>query len=291
MNLDTADSPGRYIPPDLLWESFELLKDLSTCSVSTRFHKLRLFSKCETDSIAIISSDGYYHYLYVTRNIVTNKIYVGIHSTMDLDDQYVGSGTHLHNSINKYGIDKFITVKLLYFTSRNLALTSEKLIVSEEFVEYVQSKKIGYNLITGGSGGWGSGSNNAAHKRIKQGTHNFQVDNPMVRWTAEGRNPATILASQGRHHFQNPDWVRQNNQKMIKDEVHNFVNRPDVNRVKNWLDSLKPGSYEVTESTAELLQYSRLQSVATGIERNIERRNLNMKIVKISPSLYTLDVY
>lgn len=33
-----------------------------------------------------------YHYLYKTTNLITNEFYIGVHSTYDLKDGYLGSG-------------------------------------------------------------------------------------------------------------------------------------------------------------------------------------------------------
>jgi hypothetical protein len=70
-----------------------------------------------------------YHYLYRTTNIVNKKFYVGIHSTDDLDDGYIGSGTYLWYSIRKYGRDNFVTEKIKFFDDRRSLVEAE-----EEFV-------------------------------------------------------------------------------------------------------------------------------------------------------------
>lgn len=47
-----------------------------------------------------------YHYIYKTKCLLTNKYYIGMHSTDNLDDGYVGSGKRLWYSINKHGLKK-----------------------------------------------------------------------------------------------------------------------------------------------------------------------------------------
>ena len=48
-----------------------------------------------------------YHFLYQTKNIITNMTYIGRHSTDNLNDGYLGSGTILKRAIKKYGKHNF----------------------------------------------------------------------------------------------------------------------------------------------------------------------------------------
>jgi len=51
-------------------------------------------------------------------SLITNRYYIGIHSTIKLDDGYIGSGVRLLRSIRKHGKENHIKEILEFFTSR-----------------------------------------------------------------------------------------------------------------------------------------------------------------------------
>jgi hypothetical protein len=89
-----------------------------------------------------------YHIVYKITNKVNNKIYIGIHSTNNKNDNYLGSGDLLKTAIKKYGRDKFSKEILYCYETRTQARTMEALIVDSEFC----SRKDTYNLAVGGMG-------------------------------------------------------------------------------------------------------------------------------------------
>lgn len=91
-----------------------------------------------------------FHYVYQIENLVNGMLYIGKHSTKNIDDGYMGSGTYLKNAILKYGIENFKKSILLVFETEEQALEYEKLLVTEEFVNSNGT----YNLTCGGKGSW-----------------------------------------------------------------------------------------------------------------------------------------
>ncbi len=89
-----------------------------------------------------------YHIVYKTINTVNNKIYIGLHSTNKLEDNYLGSGWLLKTAIAKHGRDKFKRTTLYTLDTRELAREIESLIVDESFVKRSDT----YNLTVGGMG-------------------------------------------------------------------------------------------------------------------------------------------
>ncbi len=91
-----------------------------------------------------------YHYIYKTTNLINQKFYIGLHSTSNLDDQYLGSGTYLKNSIKKYGRENFEIEILEWYDTRDEIKKREKDIVTAEFLK----NEMCMNLKPGGFGGF-----------------------------------------------------------------------------------------------------------------------------------------
>lgn len=91
-----------------------------------------------------------YNFVYKTTNLINKKIYVGVHSTDELEDGYLGSGKYLAKAIKKYGIYNFEREIIKYFDTVEEAYLFENEFVNEEFVNRLDT----YNLTTGGYGGY-----------------------------------------------------------------------------------------------------------------------------------------
>ena len=91
-----------------------------------------------------------YYYLYQVTNLVTNKIYIGVHKTSNLEDGYMGSGTRLRTAIEKYGASNFRKDILEFFNTSEEMYAKEKEIVNDSFL----LREDTYNLRRGGNGGF-----------------------------------------------------------------------------------------------------------------------------------------
>ena len=90
-----------------------------------------------------------YHYLYKTTNLVNGRYYFGMHSTNDLNDGYVGSGTLLRRAILKYGVENFEKEIIAFCSSRDELAEQE-----HELIESYLGKQDCMNLKPGGRGGF-----------------------------------------------------------------------------------------------------------------------------------------
>jgi group I intron endonuclease len=98
-----------------------------------------------------VSSGGsqMYHIVYLTTNLINNKIYVGVHSTFKLEDGYLGSGKLIRRALDKYGELNFKRQILHYCLEESNAYELEEQIVDQWFI----NRKDTYNIICGGKGG------------------------------------------------------------------------------------------------------------------------------------------
>ncbi len=90
-----------------------------------------------------------HHILYKTTNQLNGRFYVGVHSTENLDDGYLGSGHLIRRAIKKHGSENFIREILSSHEDAASAFEAERELVNERFIQH----PLCYNMSTGGCGG------------------------------------------------------------------------------------------------------------------------------------------
>ena len=91
-----------------------------------------------------------YHFIYKTTCLKTGKLYVGMHSTDDIDDGYLGSGKILGYSRAKHGDENHVREIIEFLPTREALKLREKEIVNEALL----ANPLNMNLKYGGEGGF-----------------------------------------------------------------------------------------------------------------------------------------
>lgn len=78
------------------------------------------------------ASQRKHHIVYKTTCLVTGRYYVGMHSTDDLNDGYLGSGIRLVRSVKKYGAEQHRREIIEQLPSRAAAADREKELITED---------------------------------------------------------------------------------------------------------------------------------------------------------------
>lgn len=137
-------------------------------------------------------SEPNYGFIYMTKNNVNGKLYIGQHArTMnpeDIDDSwYLGSGTALHNAIAKYGEENFKREIIYECKSKSELDYMEQIFIS--YYNAVSNEEF-YN-IAGGGKGVGSGENHPMY-----GKHHTAEAKRKISEAMSGENNPMY----GKHH-------------------------------------------------------------------------------------------
>lgn len=88
------------------------------------------------------------HYLvYQITNLINQKIYIGIHSTKNINDGYMGSGSNIKRAIKEFGANNFKKEILFDFDNPEDMIQQERLLVDRKFI----ARKDVYNISIGGA--------------------------------------------------------------------------------------------------------------------------------------------
>lgn len=100
------------------------------------------------------------HTVYKTTCLKTNKFYIGVHSTINPNDSYLGSGKDLKTSVEKYGVDNHKKEIIMICETSKKAYEMEKL-----YVESNIGDPLCLNKMAGGYGGWDHTWNDPKRKK------------------------------------------------------------------------------------------------------------------------------
>lgn len=211
-----------------------------------------------------------YHILYVTTNKVNQKIYVGIHSTENLNDGYIGSGTLLLKSIKKYGKENFKTEILCFCESREESLWVESLIVDSSFL----MREDTYNLGMGGGKALSKRKLSNEHKEkisfSQKGKQLTEKHIENIRKARKGTNPAHLnsmevkqkiaITNMKRYGSINPFSNESVKEKIYKTNMDKYggkgpMSSPEVKqRLKEKME-LKYGAFPISKVLKKIVRF------------------------------------
>jgi hypothetical protein len=113
------------------------------------------------------------HYLYKTTCLVTGRYYIGMHSTNNLDDGYMGSGKRLRYSMRKHGIENHKKEIIKFFETRELLVEAEKKAITPEMI----TDNNCMNIMCGGNGGYVSEEHYKKTSKIGGKIHSEKMKN------------------------------------------------------------------------------------------------------------------
>ena len=205
-----------------------------------------------------------FHTLYMTVNLVNSKYYIGVHSTHDPYDDYLGSSPLLKRAIKKYGRENFEKFIIGIFPTRREALTAERAIVNERTTK----DKDSYNAVPGG---FGSASkpftiNGVRFDSLRHAADHFSVTIETISvWKRRKREGLPVSPPYG--NLKKPFNLKGIRFSCIKDAVDYFG--ASASTIKNWKQLERQGLPIISQSEARKkpltvrgLRFSCLQDAA-----------------------------
>jgi hypothetical protein len=192
-----------------------------------------------------------YHFIYKTTNLINNKYYIGMHSTDNLDDGYIGSGSRLWRSIQYYGKENFKVEILEHFNDRLTLKKRERELVNEETI----ADPLCMNLALGGGYQWPLAQTPKARISRKEGIRKF--------WDSESGAKAKI------------GMAKKLRERVFSQETLDKISESAKVRMQRMKDSGEWEKIKEKNSLAHIGKIQSVDSIAKRVESIKKSRELN----------------
>lgn len=256
-----------------------------------------------------------YHYIYKTTNKVTGKFYIGLHSTNNLNDGYMGSGKRLKYSLNKYGCENHVVEILEFSDSRDELCEREKEIITEDLL----SLSLCMNLALGGGRGFDYINKRSEIQQKAQlasiiSQKELRKDPAWVRKKYENTSKGQLKSYEnGRKRLQPLDWTGRKHSEEAKLKMSNsrqgtmmgeknsqfntmwiYSEELEINKKINKKDKIptgwKKGNVQNFNKYFDKIEMKK-EAVHKRMLEKEKRINLNKKEAKRLISLFDVGVY
>lgn len=187
------------------------------------------------------------HYLYKTTCLITGRYYIGMHSTCNLEDGYMGSGKRLRYSLRKHGVENHKVEIITFFESRELLIEAEKKAITADMIADTNCM----NLKEGGSC-WPESANKNFTERLETDEEFFKIHSK--------RSSKTLKKTRKAGRIINPDWTG----KKHSDETKSLISKT------------KKGK----QTGADNSQYGTCWVTKDGINKKIKKEELSSWVEK-----------
>lgn len=167
------------------------------------------------------------YYIYRNTCLITNKYYIGMHSTNNLNDKYLGSGFLLKRSILKYGIENHIKEILEYCVDEKQLAIRESEIVNQDLI----NDNLCMNLKLGGIGG----ATMTGRKHKEESKRKISESNKGKKNTEETKRKISKSVSKtligNKRAKGNKSWVGKKHKeesKILMRDNHPFVKKVEI---------------------------------------------------------------
>ena len=168
-----------------------------------------------------------FYFVYETKNLINGKIYIGVHSTYDINDNYLGSGFLLQKSIEKYGRENFKRTILQFFDNKEEMFLYEKEIVTNDFIKRNDT----YNIKIGGNGGFQYVNENVLTSDLRsKGGKNAHLTLKLNRLGIYSENYKSVFANNS---IQTALQKRANSLESLKKKKETYVKNKHQQGSKN----------------------------------------------------------